>query len=192
LEQWLATGISRGRWVAVRAAAFAVVLATVVLLAGLAAAGGAILAGGTLPAGPLVGASTALAGLRLACFGVALLAGQVVASRQAAVALAGVCLGILHLLNSLPRGSGQVPTSRWLSPFYWYERSDPLLAGGQLDLPATLALAAFGVLLAAAARRPGPAGPGPPAPAEPVGCPAPCAGAFRQPCVAAPAPGRVV
>jgi ABC-2 type transport system permease protein len=147
LEQWLATGISRGRWVAVRAAAFAVALATVVMLAGLAAAAGAILAGGTLPAGPLVGASTALAGLGLACFGVALLAGQMVASRQAAVGLAGGCLGILHLLNSLPRGTGQVPASRWLSPFYWYERSDPLLAGGHLDGSGTLALAAFGVLV---------------------------------------------
>ena len=147
LEQWLATGISRGRWVAVRAAAFAVALATVVLLAGVAAAAGAALGGGGLAAGSLLGAGMALASLGLACYGVALLAGQLTASRQAAVALAGACLGVLHLLNSLPRGSGQVPASRWLSPFYWYERSDPLLAGGQLDGPATLALATFGVLL---------------------------------------------
>ena len=87
------------------------------------------------------------AGLGLACYGVALLAGQLTASRQAAVALAGGCLGVLHLLNSLPRGTGQVPASRWPSPFYWYERSRPLLVGGQLDGPATLALAAAGVLL---------------------------------------------
>jgi ABC-2 type transport system permease protein len=147
LEQWLATGISRGRWVAVRAAAFAVALATVALLAGLAAAAGAALGGGGLPAGSLLGACMALAGLGLACYGVALLAGQLTASRQAAVALAGGCLGVLHLLNSLPRGTGQVPASRWLSPFYWYERSRPLLVGGQLDGPATLALAAAGVLL---------------------------------------------
>jgi ABC-2 type transport system permease protein len=147
LEQWLATGISRGRWVAVRAAAFAAALATVVLLAGLAAAAGAALAGGRLPAGSLLGACTALAGLGLAGYGIALLAGQLTASRQAAVTLAGACLGILHLLNSLPRGTAQVPASRWLSPFYWYERSNPLLAGGQLDGPATLALAATGMLL---------------------------------------------
>jgi ABC-2 type transport system permease protein len=119
----------------------------VVLLAGVAAAAGAALAGGRLAVGSLFGAGTALAGLGLAGYGVALLAGQLTASRQAAVALAGACLGVLHLLNSLPRGTGQVPASRWLSPFYWYERSDPLLAGGQLDGPATLALAAFGVLL---------------------------------------------
>jgi ABC-2 type transport system permease protein len=109
LEQWLATGISRGRWVAVRAAAFVVALATVVLLAGLAAAAGAALGGGRLPAGSLLGAGTALAGLGLTGYGVALLAGQLTASRQAAVTLAGGCLAVLHLLNSLPRGTGQVP-----------------------------------------------------------------------------------
>jgi hypothetical protein len=95
--------------VAVRAAAFVVALATVVLLAGLAAAAGAALGGGRLPAGSLLGAGTALAGLGLTGYGVALLAGQLTASRQAAVTLAGGCLAVLHLLNSLPRGTGQVP-----------------------------------------------------------------------------------
>jgi ABC-2 type transport system permease protein len=147
LEQWLASGFSRARWVAVRAVGFALALATVALLAGMAAAAGAALGGGRLPAGPLLGACVALGGLGLACFGVGLLAGQLVASRQAAVALAGVCLAVLHLLNSLPRGTGQVPASRWLSPFYWYERSNPLVPGDHLDTPATLALVAAGVLL---------------------------------------------
>jgi ABC-2 type transport system permease protein len=151
LEQWLATGISRARWVAIRTVGFAVALATVVLPAGLAAAAGAALGGGTLPTRPLLEACTALAGLGLTCFGVALLSGQLVASRQAAVALAGACLAVLHLFNSIPRSAGRVPPTRWLSPFYWYERSNPLLPGGRLDVPATLALAAVGVLLVALA-----------------------------------------
>ena len=151
LEQWLACGIGRVRWVAVRTLGFALALASVALVAGLAAAAGAVLGGGALPAGPLVGACAALAGLGLACFGVALLAGQLVASRQAAVALAGACLAVLHLLNSLPRASGQVPPSRWLSPFYWYERSRPLVPGGHMDLAATLASVAVGTLLVALA-----------------------------------------
>jgi ABC-2 type transport system permease protein len=151
LEQWLSAGIPRGRWLAVRTVGVALAVTTVGLLIGVAAAVGARLGGGMLPARALLGACAALTGLTLACFGIALVAAELVGTRRGAVVLGGACLAGLHLLNSLPRSADRVPPSRWLSPFFWYERSNPLTPGGRLDVPAVVALAAMGVVLAALA-----------------------------------------
>jgi ABC-2 type transport system permease protein len=147
LEQWLAAGIPRARWLLVRAVGFAVAVATVGLLVAGAAAAGACLGGGMLPPGPLLGVCAALTALTLACFGIALVAAETASARRTGLVLAGVWLGGLHLLNSVPRSAGHVPPSRWLSPFYWYERSSPLTPGGHLNLPAIAGLAATGILL---------------------------------------------
>jgi ABC-2 type transport system permease protein len=149
LEQWLAAGVSRRRWVAARAGGFALAAAGAAAVAGVGAAAGAALAGGRLPLLALAGECVALWGLAAACFGVALVAAEAAASRRGAVALGGGLLAGHFLLNSLPRGAGATPPSRWLSPFSWYERSAALAPGGRFDAPVTLALVAAAALLAA-------------------------------------------
>src|SRR5438105_15367600 len=63
---------------------------------------------------------------------------------------------MLFFLNSLSRQGTQLRPYRWLSPFYYEEKTQALLGGGQLDPGATavlLLVAAAGIMLAAFAFR---------------------------------------
>ncbi len=150
VELVLASGIARTRWLAGRVLAFVLVAIAVSTVMLLATELGAALAGEAIAGQALAAEGAAMVGLALGVFGIALLCSQLLATRRAAAGLSAVVVLVLFLLNSAGR-TVDVGTVRWLSPFYSYERSTPLLKDGALDLGATGALVIAGLALAALA-----------------------------------------
>jgi len=142
VEQWIAAGISRARYLVSRVAVFAAI-AVVVIGAML----GLILLsarGEPLAAADLLAMGVNLFATTLCCFGIALLIAQLVATRRNAAGTTAGVLIALFLVNGAGRTSDVGPI-RWLSPFYLFERSRPLTGAGALDP------IGVGVLLGAAA-----------------------------------------
>jgi putative exporter of polyketide antibiotics len=151
-EEWLATGISRGRFLATRTAAFVVVAiaSLIVMLAGTAL--GAALANDPLPLGAVASLLLPMGGLALWGFGLGLFVAQLVTTRRVAWVTATIVLVALFTVNSSVRAGGSPTALTWLSPFYLSDRSTPLLAGGTLDVAASGAiLLIFGILVALSA-----------------------------------------
>src|SRR6266511_2867523 len=113
VEQWLAAGAGRARYLATRVLVFTAVavfaIATTVVLT------------------------------YLACFGFGLVIAQLVTTRRAAGGMAAGLVIALFLFNGASRTADVGPV-RWLSPFYLYERSRPLTNDGALDLFAIVLL----------------------------------------------------
>src|SRR5438309_2610689 len=134
VELWLSTGASRTRLIATRVAGFAAVAAvsTAVMLA-------VTDAGAAIGQEPLSVGSLALQGLviwvlTMFVFAFALVIAQLVTTRRSATGIAGIAVLALFMLNAAARSGVEVGAVRWLSPFYLYERSTPLLRGGSLDI----------------------------------------------------------
>lgn len=146
VDSWLARGVSRARVVASRLAGFAA--ATLIACA----AAGVFALLGSLPvdplgAGPVAAQTLALWLFAVTCFALCFLVAQLVSStRGAQTAGAGLIL-VLYLLDVLGRTQPAAQGVAWLSPFRWYEASDPLVPGGHLDVAGVL----LGVAVTAAA-----------------------------------------
>jgi len=150
-ELWLSTGVSRMRLIAARVAGFATVGAiSLAFMLGVTDIGAAI---GQEPLllGPLALEGLAMWTLTVFVFALALVVAQLVTTRRTASGIAGVGVLALFMLNAAARSGVDVGALRWLSPFYLFERSTPLLRGSSLDVPATAALAVGGVVLVAIA-----------------------------------------
>jgi ABC-2 type transport system permease protein len=150
-ELWLASGVSRARWLIGRAGGFVVAAAASIAFSMLITALGAAVAGDPLPVGGVVSESIAFLAIAVWAFGMGLLCAQVFLTRRSAALAACGLLILLFLLNSAIRSGVDVGLARWLSPFYYFDRSTPLLAGGALDGPAITVLVAAGALLIALA-----------------------------------------
>lgn len=147
VDAWLAAGVSRARWIASRAVAF-VLVATGSIGAGLAVTAiGAAIVQESLPVGGLVPEGIAMLALTLVGFGLGLLVAQISATRRSASAIGGVILIAAFSLNAMLRAGADPGVLKWLSPFYLFDRSAPLLQGGSLDGPATFALFAATIAL---------------------------------------------
>ena len=150
IESALTTGISRLGLVASRVGAFAiaVVVASVAagagLLVGVAAGHESVEFRGALEACAL------LAATGFACYGIVLLVAQLTAARYAAAA-AGVVLLVLYFDNSLSRTFSWLAMWRWLSPFRYYDLSQPLPPGGYFDARAFAVMLGIGVATSALA-----------------------------------------
>ena len=146
IEQWLAVGVGRARYLITRVAVFAAI-ATVVIavmqLSILLSAGSEPLAGGDLFAMGLN-----LLATTLCCYGIALVIAQLVTTRRAAGGIAAGLFVALFLINGAGR-TADIGAARWLSPFYLFERSRPLTEGGALDPVGIGALLGAGVVLLA-------------------------------------------
>jgi ABC-2 type transport system permease protein len=157
VDAWLAKGVSRTRIVVSRLAGFAAASLVASVAAGVFALLGS-LSVDPLGVGPVAGQTLALWLFTLACFALCYLAAQFVASsRGAQTAGAGVIL-VLYLLDVLGRTQQSFEGAAWLSPFRWYEASQPLVPGLGLDaggllLSAAIAIAATGLSAVAFARR---------------------------------------
>jgi ABC-2 type transport system permease protein len=151
VELWLSTGASRLRLIAVRAAGFAVTAAVSIAVMVAVTDIGAAISQEPLPIGPLALEGLATWALTLFVFAFALFVAQLVTTRRGATGIAGIAVLALFMLNSAARSGVDVGAIRWLSPFYLFERSNPLLRGGSLDIPATAALAVGALLLVAIA-----------------------------------------
>ena len=151
VELWLSTGVSRLRFIAVRVAAFAAVAALAIVVMLVVTDIGAAIGNEPLPVGPLALEGLATWALTLFVFAFAVFVGQLVTTRRGATGIAGIGVLALFMLNSAARSGVDLGAIRWLSPFYLFERSNPLLRGGSLDVPATAALAVGALMLVAIA-----------------------------------------
>jgi ABC-2 type transport system permease protein len=140
VETWLAAGTTRLRYVVVRAAAF-LGAASVSIAAMIAATWLVGIANGE----PISAPALALQGLALMlltafCFAFSLAVAQIATTRRGAGRIAGIALLALFLVDASTR-TGGLERIRWLSPFWAYDQTHPLVRGGALDGPATAALA---------------------------------------------------
>jgi ABC-2 type transport system permease protein len=146
-EHWLASGISRVRWLGTRTAAFGAV-ALISLIATLGTT--ALVAAGLndpLPIGGVVLEGVAFLALTLVAFGIGLAVAQLVVTRRAAGSIGAVVIVALYELNAASR-SVDLGWLGGLSPFALFDRSRPLLPqGGGLDLGSVIALYAAAVVL---------------------------------------------
>ncbi len=145
VESELATGVTRPALVAARAGAFAIAIAVASAAAGAGFVLGVTSGHETVPARGLLEAGALLAAVGLACYALALLAAQIAAARVATGA-AGVLLLALYLVNSLSRVFSSLASWRWLSPFRYYDLSQPLPPGGYFDLRGFLLLIGIAVV----------------------------------------------
>jgi ABC-2 type transport system permease protein len=144
VEMILATGLSRARAIAARIAAFALAGFVAALAASFGVIVGAVTGGEAFPIGRAVEVAVLLTALALSCYSLVLLIAQLVAPRVA-TGLAGAVLLGLFLLNSLSRTFDSLTALRWLSPFRYYELSQPLSPDSGFDLQATLVLVGIAV-----------------------------------------------
>ncbi len=151
VELWLSTGVSRLRLIAVRVGGFAAMAAGSIAAMLVVTDIGAAVSNEPLPIGPLVLEGLATWTLTLFVFAFALFVAQLVTTRRGATGIAGIVVLALFMLNAAARSGVDVGAIRWLSPFYLFDRSNPLLRGGSLDVPATAALAVGSLALAAIA-----------------------------------------
>jgi ABC-2 type transport system permease protein len=142
VEQWIAAGVGRARYVITRVIVF-VAVATVAIGAMLVAI---LLAAGGEPLSTvgLFAITVNLIATTVCCFGIGLVVAQLVTTRRNAAGVAAGVLMALFILNGAGR-SADVGPLRWLSPFYLFERSRPLTERGALDGigVSTLFIAAF-------------------------------------------------
>lgn len=147
VEAVLAAGVSRADALLARFGAFT---CGAVLASGAAALGlatGVAHAGDSIDAASVLGATVDLVAITLCSYALAVLVCQFFAPRVATGA-AGVLLLLLFLVNSLGRSIDFFQRWRWLSPFHYYDQSQPLPPGGPFDVRAVEIL--FAVAAAAA------------------------------------------
>src|SRR5256885_10482045 len=151
MQLWLSNDDSIMRLLSSRVAGFAAVAAISITLMLAATDIGAALGQEPLPLGPLALEGIAMFVLALFVFAFALFAAQLVTTRRSATGIAGIVVLALFMLNSAARSGVDVGAIRWLSPFYLFERSAPVLRGGSLDVAGTAALAVGSLVLVAIA-----------------------------------------
>lgn len=150
VEAELATGLRRVGLLASRVSAFVLGSFVAALAAAVAVIVGARSAGESASFGPGLEAAIVLAALAACCYTLTLLIAQLTAARLA-TATAGAVLLALFLVNSLSRTFSWLATAKLLSPFHYYELSQPLVPGGSVDVRATVILAATALVASAAA-----------------------------------------
>jgi putative exporter of polyketide antibiotics len=146
-EAWLAAGASRARFLATRAGAFTLVAAASIVVTLVATGAGAAISNDPLPLGPLAAEFLPLFALTLSGFGAGLIVAQLTTTRRGASVTAGIVVVALFTLNSSLRAGADPGAAKWLSPFYMFDRSGPLLAGGAVDGPGTAALLVVAAVL---------------------------------------------
>lgn len=153
VEQWLAAGVSRARYLAARAFAFALAVTASVALMLAATSAGAALGGESVAAGALAQQGMAVISLALCCFAIGLVVSQLAGTGRGAAGIGAVALLGLFLVNSLGRTTEALHGLQPLSPFFHYDRTDALLRDGGLDVTSTaVLLGAFALLWLAAVR----------------------------------------
>lgn len=147
-ELWLASGVSRLRWLALRAVGFALAAVTAITIMMVLTAISAAAAGDALPAEGVLFEGIACVALTSCSFSIGLFMAQLFLTRRSAALAASGVLMLLFLVNSALRSGVEIGAARWLSPFYYFDRSTPLLAGGTLDVAANAVLLLAGAVLA--------------------------------------------
>jgi putative exporter of polyketide antibiotics len=150
IEAQLATGTTRLELVAARAGAFAIGILVASTAAGAAFVMGVISGGESVQLRGLIEACALVAALGLSGYAICLVVAQL-ATVRSATALAGGVLLALFLVNSLSRVMTSLSTWRWISPFRYYDLSQPLPPGGYFDLRGFLVLLGIALIASTAA-----------------------------------------
>lgn len=140
VESWLASGISRLRLLATRSMFFAVLSAEIAFVTGVAGWLGCLIAGTPADVAGLVGESAALWGLTLACYGIGLVAAQLVSDFRSAAAVGGALLVLMFLLDSFGRSSVNRSPLTDISVFALFNQSRAVAPGGPFNLLTTILL----------------------------------------------------
>jgi putative exporter of polyketide antibiotics len=152
VEQWLCRGASRVRYLATRYLVFLVAAVLTIGLSSTAIYVGAVQGGNSVDVWALVENSTALFAVTVVCYALTLAAAQLTTTRNAAAASAGALVLSLFLLNGFSRTLDSLkPLARVVSPFYYDDRSNPLVPGGAFDPGATVGLLVVGTVIVALA-----------------------------------------
>jgi putative exporter of polyketide antibiotics len=122
VEQWLAAGVARARYLITRVVVFAAVAVVAIAAMQLSI----LLAAGAEPlsAGDLAAMGVDLLATTLCCYGIALVIAQLVTTRRNAAGIGAGVLLALFVLNGAGR-TADIGPLRWLSPFHLFERSRP-------------------------------------------------------------------
>lgn len=146
-EVWLASGVSRLRWLLTRAAGFAVAATASLFVTLVITEVGTAIANDAVAVPAMAAEFFPLVGLTLWGFGAGLFVAQLVTTRRVASVTGGIVVVALFTLNSSVRVGADPGALKWLSPFYLFDRSAPLLAGGSVDVPGTVASLAVAAVL---------------------------------------------
>lgn len=150
LEEILAAGWSRAAIIRDRTAGYALIL--VLISAGVGIGLGISMAAGDAPdfGGSLI--TAAAAGLcAFAAYALGLLVSQLMASSRAAGGLAAAVIVGLYLFTNVWQELGPAGWARFISPFYYFDRSRALIPGYAFDVPAAAVLLAMAAVMLAAA-----------------------------------------
>ena len=150
IESELATGTARILLVASRVVGFAVAVVIASAAGAVGFVAGAASGQESVELSRVLEAVAVLAALGVACYAISLLVSQLTAARFATAA-AGAVLLALFFLNSLSRVFSWLSTWRWLSPFRYYDLSQPLPPGGTFDTLGFVILIAIAAAASAAA-----------------------------------------
>lgn len=151
VEEWLAAGVGRTRYVVTRLLTFALTAVIAIALTSAAIDLGVVgAAGSSLPIGPVFEVSLALLVLTLTVYTLTMVLAQFAVSRTAAAGLGGLVVGVIFFVNSLSRSvDSLVPVARVVSPFYYYDLSQPLSPEGTFNVGATAGLFTASIVLVA-------------------------------------------
>jgi len=139
LDVWLATGRSRWSIVRDRSAAFIVALAILTLGVGLGLIGATAM-GGEMQVGPALVVATEASLAAAVFYALAMLLSSVFATSGAAAGVTVLIMIGLYLMTNIWDRLGPLGALRFVSPFFYRQRSELLIPGREVDLPATAAL----------------------------------------------------
>ncbi|OLD50672.1 MAG: hypothetical protein AUI42_02220 [Actinobacteria bacterium 13_1_40CM_2_65_8] len=152
LDEWVSAGVSPVRYLVARVAGFFVAAAIAVAATSAAIDAGAISAGTALDLQAVTEVSIALLAVVIASYAIVVVIGQLTASRSATIGVSSGVLLVMFFINSLGRSIDSLhQTAQFVSPFYYYDRSNPLTSGGSFDAVGTVGLFVFAAVLFAVA-----------------------------------------
>jgi ABC-2 type transport system permease protein len=141
VDEWVSAGVSPMRYLASRFAGFVVAAAISITATSAAIDIGAVSAGGPLNLGAVAEVSFSLLALVVACYAIVVFLAQLANSRSATLGLASALLLVMFFVNSFGRSVESLHRiARIVSPFYFYDRSNPLTPGGSFDAAGTIGL----------------------------------------------------
>lgn len=146
-EHWLATGVSRLRWILTRTVAYAVAAALALTVTLVVTDLPVLGTADALSAGSLALQGIVLLGVTVTAFSIGLVVSQLVLGRRAAGSLGAIVVVALYELDAGGKAGLRIGPLADLSPFALAGRSRPLLADGSFDVAATVALYAVAVVL---------------------------------------------
>ena len=148
IEQWRSGGVSAARYTAFRFAGFALTAAVAIVATNATIDFGAVSAGSPLDVVALAELGLALLALTVCCYSIVMVVAQFTTTRGAAGGAGGVVIAVLFFINGFGRTADSLKSvASVISPFYYYDRNNPLTPGGSFDLWGTLGILVASVVL---------------------------------------------